>query len=100
MPTKKPGGERRRHVQKQTGYDFKGIDVLNVSVGTAKFIDLKNQRNNREQTIGIENLVHQKCEISSRPGGSGRAGGAAQRGFFQLVGWAGKFGPGVLKAGP
>jgi hypothetical protein len=29
---------------------------LNVSVGTVKFIDLKNQQNNREQTIGIEGL--------------------------------------------
>lgn len=43
--------------KKETGYDFKGIDVLNVSVGTAKYIDLKNQRNNRTQTIGIENCV-------------------------------------------
>ena len=43
--------------KRQTGYDFKAIDVLNVSIGKVKFIDLKNQRNNREQTIGIENLV-------------------------------------------
>jgi len=43
--------------KRQTGYDFKSIDVLNVSVGRVKFIDLKNQRNNREQTIGLENLV-------------------------------------------
>jgi uncharacterized protein involved in outer membrane biogenesis len=43
--------------KKRTGLDFKGIDVLNVSVGTAKFIDLKDQRNNREQNIGIENQV-------------------------------------------
>jgi len=44
-------------LKQQTGYDFKGIDVLNVSIGQARFIDLKNQRNNREQTIGIEDLV-------------------------------------------
>ena len=43
--------------KKQTGCDFKSIDALNVSVGTIKFIDLKDQRNNRKQTIGIENLV-------------------------------------------
>ncbi len=43
--------------KRQTGYDFKSIDVLNVSIGTVRFIDLKNQRNNREQTIGLENLV-------------------------------------------
>ena len=40
----------------QTGYDFEGIDVLNVSIGMVKFIDLKDQRNNREQAIGIDNL--------------------------------------------
>ena len=44
-------------LKKQTGLDFKGIDVLNVSVGTAKYIDLKDQQNNREQKIGIENVV-------------------------------------------
>ena len=44
-------------LKKKTGLDFKGVDVLNVSVGTAKFIDLKDQRNNRTQTIDIENCV-------------------------------------------
>jgi len=44
-------------IKRRTGMDFKGIDVLNVSVGTAKYIDLENQKNNREQPIGIENLV-------------------------------------------
>ena len=43
--------------KKQTGLDFKGADVVNVSVGTVKFIDLKNQLNNREQKVGIENQV-------------------------------------------
>jgi predicted membrane metal-binding protein len=43
--------------KKQTGLDFQGIDVLNVSVGTAKYIDLQDQKNNREQNIGIENQV-------------------------------------------
>jgi len=41
----------------RTGLDFQGIDALNVSVGTARFIDLKDPRNNREQKIGIDNLV-------------------------------------------
>jgi len=50
-------GSAAAELKKQTGYDFKGIDVLNVSIGEARFIDLKNQRNNREQTIGIEDLV-------------------------------------------
>jgi hypothetical protein len=44
-------------IKKRTGLDFKGIDVLNVSVGTAKYIDLQNPKNNRGQKIGIENQV-------------------------------------------
>ncbi len=48
--------------KKQTGLDFKGIDVLNVSVGRFKFIDLKDPRNNREQKIGIDNLVMAKTK--------------------------------------
>jgi uncharacterized protein involved in outer membrane biogenesis len=43
--------------KKQTGYDFKEIDELNVSFTRAKFIDLKTPDNDREQTIGIQNLV-------------------------------------------
>jgi hypothetical protein len=55
---KKPGGETgAKSFAKETGYDFTGIDVLNVSVSTAKYIDLKDQKNNREQKIGIENCV-------------------------------------------
>ena len=57
LPTKTAKGSGAALLKQQTGYDFKGIDVLNVSIGKARFIDLKNQRNNREQTIGIENLV-------------------------------------------
>ncbi|MGA3283533.1 MAG: hypothetical protein ABSD57_03620 [Verrucomicrobiota bacterium] len=56
LPAKKSGGGGAGF-KKRTGCDFKSIDVLNVSVGTVKFIDLKNQRNNREQTIGLDNLV-------------------------------------------
>ena len=43
--------------KKQTGLDFKGIDVLNISIGTAKYIDLQDQKNNREQKFGIENQI-------------------------------------------
>jgi uncharacterized protein involved in outer membrane biogenesis len=55
LSVKKPGNGAAM-LKQQTGYDFKGIDVLNVSIGKVKFIDLKNQRNNREQAIGIEDL--------------------------------------------
>ena len=56
-PKKSSGGNVAANFKKQTGYDFKGIDVLNVSVGKLKYIDLKNPQNNREQTVGIENCV-------------------------------------------
>ena len=54
---KKPGGGGGKTFAKETGFEFTGIDVLNVSVGTAKYIDLKDSKNNREQKIGIENCV-------------------------------------------
>lgn len=48
--------------KKQTGYDFKGIDNLNVTFDKAKYIDLQNRHNDREQTIGIENWVVPKVQ--------------------------------------
>jgi hypothetical protein len=55
LPTNKPGGVQPKiDFKKQTGYDFKGVDLLTVWVGTAKYIDLKDQRNNRTQKIDIE----------------------------------------------
>lgn len=59
LPKKdKSGGKPGlKEFKQRTGLEFKGVDVLNVSVGTAKFIDLKNPAHNREQKIGIENLV-------------------------------------------
>jgi uncharacterized protein involved in outer membrane biogenesis len=50
-------GNPLANFKKQFGYDFTGIDMLNVSIGKVKFIDLQNQQNNREQTIGIDNCV-------------------------------------------
>ena len=43
--------------KKQSGYNFTGIDMLNVTIGKVKFIDLQNPQNNREQDIGIDDLV-------------------------------------------
>jgi uncharacterized protein involved in outer membrane biogenesis len=57
LPAKESGGNSLADFQRQTGYNFTGIDMLNVSIGRVKFIDLQNQRNNREQTIGIDDLV-------------------------------------------
>ncbi len=59
LPTQKKGGKNKglTGFKQQTGLDFKGIDVLNISVGTVKYLDLKDQKNNREQKIGIENQI-------------------------------------------
>lgn len=54
---KSGGNQGLKEFKERTGLEFEGIDVLNVSVGSAKFIDLKNSANNREQKIGIENQV-------------------------------------------
>ncbi|HUA65411.1 MAG TPA: hypothetical protein VME24_06160 [Alphaproteobacteria bacterium] len=43
--------------KKETGYDFKGIDALNFTFNKATFIDLQNRHNDREQTIGLKNIV-------------------------------------------
>ena len=58
VPTKKSGGKQTAiNFKKQTGYDFAGIDILNVSVGKVQFVDLKNPQNNRSQEIGVDNCV-------------------------------------------
>ncbi len=51
------GNAGLKEFKQRTGLDFQGIDALNVSVGTARFIDLKDVGNNREQRIGIDNFV-------------------------------------------
>jgi hypothetical protein len=56
MPRKSGGGGRT--VAPLNGYKFTGIDLLNLSVGAAKFVDLKDQRRNRMVVIGIENQIY------------------------------------------
>ena len=43
--------------------------MLNVSVGTAKFIDLKDQSHNRTQKIGLENCVMKNVKSQADLGG-------------------------------
>jgi hypothetical protein len=52
-----PGPSQSAADLKQLGVKFKGIDCLNVSVGTFKYLDLQDPGNNREQKIAIENCV-------------------------------------------
>lgn len=63
--TQKKTGVTQPSFKKQTGYDFKGIDVLNVTFDKAKYIDLQNRRNDREQTIGIQNWVVPKVKTAN-----------------------------------
>jgi hypothetical protein len=51
------GTKLKDEFKRQTNLEFTGIDALNVSVGTLKYIDLKDQRNNRTQKIDVENQV-------------------------------------------
>ena len=50
----KPGGDGRMFAP-PNGYQFTGIDMLNISIGTAKFIDLKTPSRNRMLAVGIQN---------------------------------------------
>ena len=68
-PSKRTGGRAAESFTKQTGLRFTVIDVLNVSIGTAKYIDLNNQRNNRTQIIGIQNCVLKNVKSPADLGG-------------------------------
>lgn len=60
VPAGKSGGavtNATADFRRQTGFDFTGIDELNVSIGRFRFIDLQNPGNNREQDIGIEDKI-------------------------------------------
>lgn len=57
QPQKRNSGIAIPSFKKDTGYDFKGIDAVNFSFNKEKFIDLQNPRNNREQTVGLQNCV-------------------------------------------
>jgi uncharacterized protein involved in outer membrane biogenesis len=57
VSVKKTGARSKAEFAQKTGFTFTGIDVLNASIGTLKYIDLKDQRQNRTQKIGLENCV-------------------------------------------
>jgi hypothetical protein len=85
VPTKKPGGQSAINFKRQTGYDFTGIDALNISIGKAKFVDLKNPQNNREQTIGIDNCVIPNVKSPSDLAGLGALVVLRSDGFFDSL---------------
>jgi uncharacterized protein involved in outer membrane biogenesis len=85
VPIKKSGGQPVVNFKKQTGYDFTGIDTLNVSIGTAKFIDLNDQRNNREQDIGIEDCVMKNVRSQTDLTGLAALVELRSNGFFESL---------------
>jgi uncharacterized protein involved in outer membrane biogenesis len=97
MPAKGASSNALADFKKQSGFDFTGIDMLNVSIGKVKYIDLNNQQNNREQTIGIDNLVIPN--VKSQTDLLGLAADVALRsdGFFDALIGQKKPGMDVLK---
>jgi uncharacterized protein involved in outer membrane biogenesis len=69
LPPKISGNGKTPSVNVLPKTQFPPIDVLNVSIGTAKFIDLKDQRNNHEQDIGIEDCVIPNVKSGADLGG-------------------------------
>ena len=89
-------------IKDQTGFDFKGIDCLNVSVGTFKYVDLQDQKNNREQKIAVENCVITNVVSTADLTGLGLLIGLRSGDFFRPLvdpndSGAGQSAPDVLK---
>src|ERR1700690_4071738 len=97
VPLKKTGGHAGPSYTKQTGLAFTGIDVLNVSVGTAKYIDLNNQRKNRTQVIGIQNCVLKNVKSQTDLLGLSAFVALRSGDFFQSLLGPQNQGPGVLQ---
>jgi uncharacterized protein involved in outer membrane biogenesis len=96
VPHPKTGGKAGASFTKQTGLEFKVIDVLNVSIGTAKYIDLNNQRNNRTQIIGIQNCVLKNVKSPADLGGLAAFIALRSGDFFNSLQARKNSGPGIL----
>lgn len=59
LPTKEGLSQSKQldELKAKTGIEFGGIDTLKVSVGTFKYIDLGDPKNNREQAVDIQNQI-------------------------------------------
>jgi hypothetical protein len=54
---KLPGSNKGGSGAPLKGFDFTGIDVLDLSLGKARFVDLKNPAKNMEISLGLRNQV-------------------------------------------
>ena len=61
-PRKSDGG---RTLAPLNGYKFTGIDLLNLSLGAAKFVDLKDPLRNRTVAIALQNLIYTNVTSSA-----------------------------------
>ena len=91
------GGNPLADFKRQSGFDFTGIDMLNVSIGKVKYIDLQDQRNNREQTIGIDELVIPNVKSLTDLAGLAADIALRSNGFFDSLVDQKNSGSGVLK---
>jgi uncharacterized protein involved in outer membrane biogenesis len=65
LPSQEALNKSPDYLKKQTnfsefqkrGIEFDGIDKLDISIGTAKYVDMKDPSNNREQNIGIDHQI-------------------------------------------
>jgi hypothetical protein len=58
LPSKEStGAAPLQEFKRKTGLEFEQIDALNVSIGTLKYMDLKEPSHNREQKVGIHDMV-------------------------------------------
>jgi uncharacterized protein involved in outer membrane biogenesis len=69
LPSKKTGGGKITSANFLPKTQFPTIDVLNISIGTAKYVDLKDQQNNHERNIGIENCIIPNVKSEADLGG-------------------------------
>ena len=69
LPSKKTVGGKTTSANFLPKTQFPLIDMLNVSIGTAKYVDLKDQQNNHERNIGIENCIIPNVKSEADLGG-------------------------------
>ena len=61
-----PGGTKKNGLQNALGdFKFDGIDVLNLSLGKARFIDLKEAKNNREVRVDMQNQIFKNVKTDA-----------------------------------
>jgi uncharacterized protein involved in outer membrane biogenesis len=97
LPAVKQSGGKPKSFTKETGLEFSGIDVLNVSIGKAQFIDLKDPQQNREQVIGIDNCVLKDVKTPADLGGLALLVALRSGDFFGSLIDTKSSGPGLLQ---